>query len=201
MEHIKPALDYLDDELSQFPFIKDLEKKTGVPKVYLTSGLVLVASLLLVLNFGGVLISNLIGFVYPAYASFEALETVTAVDDQLWLTYWIVFSFFSVIEVFSDSLLGWFPFYFLLKSVFLIWCYAPQTRGASLIYQGFIRPVLISFRGHVDQLKEDPKKFAKNVTSAAADRLNQVKASLDQERKESELEDESKEKDDKNPFD
>lgn len=182
MDHVKPVLEYLDDELSKFPVMTSLERKIRIPKVYAASGLVLVGGILLVLNLGGVLISNLIGFLYPAYASFEALETITAKDDQLWLTYWIIFSFFSVIEVFPDSLLSWFPFYFLLKSVFLVWCYAPQTQGARLLYQGFVRPVLLTLQGHMNEIQDDPKKFARNVTSAAADRLNQVKATLDQKR-------------------
>ena len=42
--------------------------------------------------------SNVVGFVYPAYMSFKAIETEDDVDDDIqWLTYWVVFG--SVVGV------------------------------------------------------------------------------------------------------
>jgi hypothetical protein len=56
----------------------------------------------------------LVGFIYPVYASIKvssstetmpfisltlsmkAIETATKVDDQFWLTYWIIFGTFKV---------------------------------------------------------------------------------------------------------
>ena len=63
-----------------------------------------------------------IGFVYPAYCSVRALESRSKDDDTKWLTYWVVFALFSVIEFFSDILVGWVPFYWLTK-VTIIFCY------------------------------------------------------------------------------
>ncbi len=40
--------------------------------------------------------SDLIGFLYPVYASIKAIESPAEDDDTLWLTYWLVFSFFKV---------------------------------------------------------------------------------------------------------
>ncbi len=36
-------------------------------------------------------------------------------DDTQWLTYWVVYAAFGIIEYFTDLLLSWIPFYFLLK--------------------------------------------------------------------------------------
>ena len=63
-----------------------------------------------------------LGFVYPAYCSVRALESRSKDDDTKWLTYWVVFALFSVIEFFSDILVGWVPFYWLTK-VTIIFCY------------------------------------------------------------------------------
>ena len=46
-------------------------------------------------------------FAYPAYCSIQALETKTKGDDTQWLTYWVVFAAFSVIEYFADFIAGW----------------------------------------------------------------------------------------------
>jgi receptor expression-enhancing protein 5/6 len=43
---------------------------------------------------GSFLLSGLIGFMYPAYKSFKALESNSLDDDKFWLTYWTVYSFF-----------------------------------------------------------------------------------------------------------
>lgn len=93
---------------------------------------------------------NVAGFAYPAFASFRAIRTDTKKDDTQWLTYWCVFGalsvadFFRSIEDMTGSLvLKWhffcsrpimsvFPLYWLVKTLFLVWLYAPQTRGAEV---------------------------------------------------------------------
>lgn len=111
----------------------------------------------------------LVGFVYPSYASWKALESrkgegsgsvVTAGEAatqsrDAWLTYWVVFSAFNVVEHLLDWLVSWcaalrvpsvlklrrqlllltlsrgtprIPFYFVAKLAFVVWLQAPQTR-------------------------------------------------------------------------
>ncbi len=49
------------------------------------------------------------GFIYPTYMSFKAIESKGTDDDKLWLTYWVVFGFFNIIETFTDVILYWIP--------------------------------------------------------------------------------------------
>lgn len=42
----------------------------------------------------------------------KAIESKKKEDDTQWLTYWVVYGFFSIAEAFSDIFLSWFPFYY-----------------------------------------------------------------------------------------
>lgn len=86
------------------------------------------------------MLSNIAGFVIPGYYSLVALETTTTSDDTQLLTYWVVFAFLNVVEFWSKALLYWVPFYFLFKTVFLLYIGVPAFGGASLIYANVIQP-------------------------------------------------------------
>ena len=57
-----------------------------------------------------VLVCHYVSFMYP-----QALETKSSNDDTRWLTYWVVFAVFTIVDTFSGFLLSWIPFYWLLK--------------------------------------------------------------------------------------
>uniref|UniRef100_A0A453R6A9 HVA22-like protein n=1 Tax=Aegilops tauschii subsp. strangulata TaxID=200361 RepID=A0A453R6A9_AEGTS len=41
----------------------------------------------------------LVSLAYPLYASVRAIETKSQVDDQQWLTYWVLYSFITLFEL------------------------------------------------------------------------------------------------------
>jgi len=47
--------------------------------------------------------------------SCKAIDSVEKDDDTQWLTYWVVYAAFGIVEYFADLVLFWIPFYFLLK--------------------------------------------------------------------------------------
>jgi len=133
----------LDRELSKYRAFNDVEKKTGVPKVYSTLGVCGFLFILIFFDLGAQLIVNLVGFIYPAYQSFKALETFRKTDDTQWLTYWVVFGFFNIVEYFEASLLFYIPFYYMFKLGFVLWLFLPFTRGADKIYGSVLKPMLM----------------------------------------------------------
>ena len=91
------------------------------------------------------MITDLVSFVYPAYMSFKAIDSSNAADDTQWLTYWVVFSFTSIIESIAGFLTEFIPFYFPLKLAFFVWLYHPKFLGAGLVYSQVIKPFVMPY--------------------------------------------------------
>ncbi|KAI5301818.1 ER membrane protein DP1/Yop1, partial [Ascosphaera atra] len=106
-DRVQHCIAQIDKELSKYPLINNFERQTSVPKVYAFLGLVGLYVFLIFFNIGGHFLVNFAGFIIPAYYSIEALFTVNRRDDSQWLTYWVVFAFFNVIES-AISVAYWF---------------------------------------------------------------------------------------------
>ncbi|UXI15632.1 vacuolar protein sorting-associated protein [Sarcoptes scabiei] len=143
-----------------------LEKSTGIKRMYIAKVGMVLFLVYMIFGYFAQLICNFAGFVYPAYVSIKALESPDKRDDTRWLTYWVVFAFFSVIEFFSDFIFSWFPFYWLAKIVFLVWCYLPTERnGSDYVYFNVIRPYFLKGSPGLDNLASRLYKDAKNAIS------------------------------------
>ncbi|KAK6521590.1 ER membrane protein DP1/Yop1 [Arthrobotrys conoides] len=133
-----------DKELSKYPYLVNLEKQTNVPKTYVIGGVGFLYFVLIFFNLGGQLLVNLAGFVIPAYYSLQALFTTQQADDTQWLTYWVCFSFLSVLEAGLD-LTYWFPFYYLFKFAFILWLALPQFSGAQILFRNALYPLFARY--------------------------------------------------------
>lgn len=91
-----------------------------------------------------VLAGPLVSLVYPLYASVRAIETKSPVDDQQWLTYWILYSMLTLFELTFAKLLEWIPIWPYAKLILSCWLVIPYFSGAAYVYERFVRPLFIN---------------------------------------------------------
>jgi receptor expression-enhancing protein 5/6 len=124
--------------------LSEVESATGYPKAYFFVALSLVVTGIVTLVGGVKLMVDVMGFVYPAYMSFKSMDAGSK-DDTQWLTYWVVFSAWSIFESIFRIVTYMIPFYFYLKGGIILWMYHPTTRGAETMYTQLLRPVLLPY--------------------------------------------------------
>ncbi|CAD6230032.1 unnamed protein product [Miscanthus lutarioriparius] len=76
---------------------------------------------------------------YPLYASMRAIESPSSLDDQQWLTYWVLYSLITLFELSCWKVLQWFPLWPYMKLLFCCWLVLPIFNGAAYIYEAHVR--------------------------------------------------------------
>ncbi|GMH11967.1 hypothetical protein Nepgr_013808 [Nepenthes gracilis] len=76
---------------------------------------------------------------YPLYASVRAIETPSPLDDQQWLTYWVLYSFITLFELSFWQILQWLPIWAYIKLLICVWLVLPVFNGAAYIYENVVR--------------------------------------------------------------
>ena len=110
-----------DATLLQNDYAKLIHSKVPVRPSFLALGVTSFTLLFMVWGFGASFVANLIGFVYPLYASFESLQqprNSAQSQQEKWLVYWVTFGTFSLVESMTDFFLYWIPLYHVAKVAF-----------------------------------------------------------------------------------
>jgi len=165
---IKEWLQTVRTKCDRFPVFQQIEDSISLPKEYVAILSAAVAALLVFFCMGAGSLCNVAGFVYPAWKSFQAIESSVRGDDTQWLIYWIIYAFFSILEVFDDFLLYWIPFYYAFKLAFLLWAMLPQTKGAKFLYDAFLKDLLKKNESQIDTAMKAAKKKASAMAAEAA---------------------------------
>lgn len=114
----------------------------------------------------------MVAFLYPGYASYKILSQRPAPEEELerWLMYWSVLGFVVGIEYVAEWTISWYvllldiyiqsdfvaldnhriPFYYTIKTLFLLYIALPQTKGSSYLYTTHLQPFLQTHETEID---------------------------------------------------
>ncbi|CAG8622171.1 24277_t:CDS:1 [Cetraspora pellucida] len=124
--------------------------KLGVSPFYLFIILIIISSLTMrhMYKNSVYLLCNLVGVVYPAYRSIKVIHQLPSNENELieeqkqWLTYWTVYGWLQIADYWSTRLLSLLPGYNFFKLIFLYWAQNDQSKGATLLFEHVLRPLL-----------------------------------------------------------
>jgi len=168
MELIQKQVQRLNVYANRIPPIVKLSEKTKIQPGYFLGGAFALSALIILVLFGGAILSAVLTVVYPAFKSIKALESKeTEEDDKIWLTYWVVFGTFTLLDEFAFFILNLIPFYWYIRLGFFVWLMAPQTQGALVIYRSVLRPLLTQHKDKIQRMIDDVKGTASSVAQEA----------------------------------
>ncbi|CAM9908564.1 unnamed protein product [Ectocarpus fasciculatus] len=175
MTHLQAALTIGEEIVDRNPnfcltkYMRQMEANYGGSRASWFLGLFSIVTVMLYFVGGLALIANLIGFCYPAFASFKAIDSPDALASQQLLSYWVIFGAFFTLETSFSFLTAAIPYYSILKGFIFVYSFHPFTRGATHLYDVVIRPLVIQ---HVlpgsAQARRAPPSAAASAAAATA---------------------------------
>jgi receptor expression-enhancing protein 5/6 len=138
LDHVTAVIDKGINDYFPVPAKEQLKSLEAVhpllKQAYVVGGAALIPVLLLFYILGGFkLMVNLSGFIYPAYKSLQAISNNDLEEDKQWLTYWVVYGTFSIMESGMSFLTSMIPYYNLFKLAMFIYLYHHSTKGATKV--------------------------------------------------------------------
>lgn len=119
--------------------LKEMEDETDQAK--LVAAVFLIFSF--ILGYGGLkLMIDVLGLLYPAYMTLQYDPVLAPQDAVQWITYWLVYSTLYMVEGLFPRIFKNMPYYFSAKMGIMIWLCHPETMGAKVIFDQFLRPII-----------------------------------------------------------
>ncbi|XP_050438247.1 receptor expression-enhancing protein 1-like [Adelges cooleyi] len=121
----------------------------------------------------------LFGVMYPAYSSYKTVKNKHVKNYVKWMMYWIVFATFTCIESLTDIFLEfWFPFYYDIKLIVLLWLSCPFTKGSTIVYKQIVHPTLLKKETDIDEFLIRCKSRTYNALTQTAKQTFQMTAAI-----------------------
>ena len=154
-----------------------IEKRTEVNPKVLLGGLAL-ALVLTTTKWFSSYVTCLVGVLCPTYMTLKVIENPEDDDDKQYLTYWVVYGLFSIIDIFTAFLVNRIPFYYTIKLAFLIWLFMPNFKGAVVIYNLVVGPLFRKYESKFDKGVDKIIRKGEKITEQAKEAYEENKSKI-----------------------
>ncbi|PPQ62987.1 hypothetical protein CVT24_006093 [Panaeolus cyanescens] len=98
------------------------------------------------------ILSAWFAFFLPCYATFKALSRrpLDVSELQKSAVYWTVAGAFVAVTYTTEWFISWLPFYWELKTIFLLFLALPQTQGSTWVYETYLQPLFAKNEAELD---------------------------------------------------
>lgn len=168
-EQLKTNTAILDPYAAMIPALVNASKAADVNPGLLLAGIGSVGLLILLLMQGWNMLLTTITVLYPTVHSIRAIQSPEDDDDKIWLTYWMVFGIFNVLETFFSFVFYFIPYWDWLRLMLFIWLLLPNFNGAKVLYEGVIRSQLDKHKDFIKKWIEMTSTAASSVKDSAMD--------------------------------
>lgn len=173
MDQVKDTLKkntaILDPYAAMVPALVDISAKTGVNPGLILAGVGSIVMLVLLVLQGWTILLTTVTVLYPAVHSIRAIESETDEDDKVWLTYWMVFGVFNVLETFFGFIFYFIPYWDWIRLALFVWLLLPNFNGAKVIYDQVLQPLLKQNKDLIQEWIAKTSTAATDLQQAAKD--------------------------------
>ncbi|KAF9229107.1 hypothetical protein BS17DRAFT_771037 [Gyrodon lividus] len=95
----------------------------------------------MLMSFVSHLLCSWFAFLLPCYSTYKALSRASSSGElEIISMYWAVIGAFIAFEQSVGPFISWLPFYWEVRTLFLLYISLPQTQGSTYIYKGYFEP-------------------------------------------------------------
>lgn len=166
----------LEFKLRENSHLKEFQSNTGIPLTYIMCGVVF--SLLISMNLasGARTLSNIICVAYPFYMSLKVLYKNSKEESLLYLSYWIWYGIFTLIENIriTHLILSFIPFYYYMKMMFFIYLYSSSMKGSLFLYHKLLLPLTLKLERYESMLIKNVQNIHQQCLKEHANAVSSI---------------------------
>ncbi|KAJ8083825.1 hypothetical protein AAF712_000743 [Marasmius tenuissimus] len=89
----------------------------------------------------------------PCFSTYKTLSKRPVVDADVerWCMYWTVIGLFVGFEYVAQWFTSWLPFYWEIKTLFLLFLSIPQIQGSTFIYTTYVQPFFAKNEAQIEE--------------------------------------------------
>lgn len=157
------------------PVFIDISAKADVNPGLILAGIGSLALLVLLILQGWTILLTTITVLYPAIHSIRAIESDDGgEDDKVWLTYWMIYGLFNVLETFFGFIFYFIPYWQWIRLALFVWLLLPNFNGAKTIYEGFVRQLILKNKDQINKWISMTASAATSVQKQAMDEASKA---------------------------